>query len=210
MLDGNLFLVVTVLFSGVHCQVTDGTPPTTTDGPHYWTTLGPSNQDWPWTTLGPTPGVGPSNQDCVEEQRCARLILKTTKGETREFQGTINNIGNLRVKSVTMEGPGCFNLCRGRNFRSCDEKVGSGSYEVKGQGVLYVRSIEYFADCSYKGFVNKWLQQIKTEFNNSNNSDNSANINNSDNSNNRYFLGGALSLSALAMITVLLPQFKKV
>ena len=91
-----------------------------------------------------------------------------------------------------------------KNFRGAVAKVHEG-LKVEGyKKIMTVKSIEFFLDCEAPTKVN-------TNHKDDNNTTNTDYYKYNNRNSNRYFLGGALSLSALSMIAVvLLPEVKKV
>ena len=118
------------------------------------------------------------------------LHVTTGNGRVPPLKGTKSNLTLEGVKSVQVRGKsGCYSLFQLRNFQHHLVTINSGDREVSSEGVKVspgseIGSIEYFPDCSSNNYNNY-------------------------NSNNRIYLGGALGVSAVIMIVVLLPTLKK-
>ena len=207
MFDGQHFLVAFVLFSGAlawHCPAE------------------PSSE-------------GPPNLDCVKVKHgCGKLVLTNEQGRETVFPGeqdprrTRPCIGfrdGNGVKSATVEGPGCYYIYERKNFRGAEVKIYDGlKVEGKNKRIMTVKSIEFFLGCEApkKTITNhtdgRFVYTLLPKDNNNNNNKENNNTTNTDyykynnrnRNSNRYFLGGAMGLSALSMIAVvLLPVFRK-
>ena len=112
-----------------------------------------------------------------------------TYSGTKSYNRTESNLNLEGVKSVKVNQvkgkSGCYSLFQLRNFQLHLVTINSGDREVSSEDLgTEIRSIEYFPDCSSNNYNNY-------------------------NSNNRIYLGGALGVSAVIMIVVLLPTLKK-
>ena len=114
----------------------------------------------------------------------AKLYLTTSEGAV-VLQGTYSKLRLREVTSVQVVGDGCYKLFKSPHFRRHVGSITSDDHEVS-TSIYYIKSIEYFLDSSCCT---------------SNNNDTS--------NNNRIYLGGALGVSAVIMIVVLLPTFKE-
>ena len=96
--------------------------------------------------------------DCIEKEidcvgdSCATLYLTPKNGETVAVRGNEKNVKHKNIVSAKVVGTGCFQIYKGRNFRSSVFLVsGAGEHELAALGHEWssVRSHRYSPDCKF-------------------------------------------------------------